>query len=141
MNIKIYLFFLLFGSLLIGCNNLSKPLSENPVIPSDSGVVNMPLTEGKGHILIQKKANETIYVRFEVKDFHKIHAALSSPDPAANIRFSQIFMPDGTMDGPFGRDMQYNLSLDGKYQISIHENMMAGDPWSGNVVVDIELLR
>lgn len=154
--VKIYKinFSLIFlGILMIGCNNTSKQKPDirdniksevvstpvTPVLHGDSAIVYIPLEDGKGNMFIHKKADQTIYVRFESKSYQKVHASLSSPESTANIRFSQIFLPDGTMDGPFGRELTYDLPTEGSYQISIHENMMAGNPWEGNFNIQIEL--
>jgi len=152
---RIGLWLILLGNLVIACNNTPKqramdedniqgqskaePIPQKPVMYGDSAIVHIPLKNGKGNLFLHKEADQTIYVRFESKGYKKIRATLSSPDSTANIRFSQIFLPDGTMDGPFSRDLAYDLPVDGNYQVSIHENMMAGDPWSGNFNVSIEL--
>jgi len=152
---KILLFLFLAASFYYGCSSEKKDTSETGVSiekesdnkkvgqvisPSDSAIIVLNLSEGQGFAQIRKKEDQTIYIQFESEGYKKISAKLSSPDSLANIRFSQIFLPDGTMDGPFGRDLEYDLSADGIYKISIHENMMAGDPWSGifNVQVDLK---
>lgn len=119
----------------------NKVKSEEIVMPSDSGVVKINLTDGKGSVRIQKKEDQTIYIEFPSNGYKKVSGWLSSPDSLANIRFSQIIMPDGTMDGPFGREVEYELPKEGIYRISIHENMMAGDPWAGIFDVKIELKK
>jgi hypothetical protein len=56
-------------------------------------------------------------------------SAIIIPDKAdCNIRISQIVMPGGKTDGPFGRELTYKLSRKGTYQLIIDHNMMAGDP-------------
>ncbi len=57
-----------------------------------------------------------------------------------NLRLSQIIMPDGNMDGPFGTDSTVELTQFGGYELIFHENMMSGDPWSGNAIVTITLM-
>lgn len=114
---------------------------NNIILPSDSGIIKLTLVNGKASVTTQKEKDQTIYLKFESEGYKKITAHLSSPDSTANIRFSQIFMPDGTMDGPFGRDLNYDLPMDGLYKISIHESLMAGDPWSGILKAEIELLK
>ena len=109
------------------------------VTPSDSGIVKLSLIDGKGTVKTFKKKNQTIYIEFLSEKYKRITAHISSPDTLANIRISQIFLPDGTMDGPFGKDMECQLPMDGLYKISINENMMAGDPWSGIVWININL--
>lgn len=110
---------------------------EKVTIPSDSGIIHLKLVDGKNSARIEKKENQTIYVEFVNEGYEKVIAHLSSSDSLANIRFSQIFLPDKTMDGPFGRDIKYQLPTDGLYKLSVNENMMAGDPWAG--IFDIHL--
>ena len=109
------------------------------LIPSSTDLIKIDLTDGEGSATIQKNENQTVYIEFSSKGSKKLSAHLSSPDSLANIRFSQIFMPDGKMDGPWGRDMEYVLPVDGTYKISVHENMMAGDPWAGVFKVEMKL--
>jgi len=111
------------------------------VLPSNTGIVKVELTDGKGSVEVQKNENESVFLEFSVEGYKKLSAHLSSPDSAANIRISQIIMPGGKMDGPWGRDMEYDLPMDGTYKLSIHENMMAGDPWSGVFRAEIELTK
>ena len=106
---------------------------------NDSGIVNIDVVSGHAEVFVHKKENQTIYLEFLSSGYKKLHGTLSSEDDTANIRFSQIFMPDGTMDGPFGREIEYDLLLDGTYRLSVHENMMAGDPWEGNFKVSLQL--
>ena len=68
-----------------------------------------------------------------------VSARLESEDTLANLRFTQIFLPDGSADGPFGRELEYNLEKPGIYVLSVGENMMAGDPWSGDFSIEVKL--
>lgn len=111
----------------------------NFINPNDSGVVKMNLEDGKGIIRTHKDKNQNIDIEFISKGYKKITAHLSSSDTLANIRFNQIVLPDGTMDGPFGRDLEYSISRDGTYTLSIHESLMAGDPWAGDFTIEIQL--
>ncbi|MDU1890209.1 MAG: lipoprotein [Dysgonomonas sp.] len=139
--------------LLAGCNTKTSKVNEEQVAdqindeiekdwivaPSDSGYVHLNLIDGKGKLQIHKEKDKIIYIVFQSKGYNKVSAKLSSADSLANIRFSQIFLPDGTMDGPFGRDLDYKLPSDGEYKVSVHENMMAGDPWGGNFFIEVVL--
>jgi len=120
---------------------VAKSEEEMAVMPSDSGVVKLTLIDGKGSVIVEKKKDQNIYIEFTSQGYKKLTGHLSSTDSLANIRFSQIFMPDGTMDGPFGSDIEYNLNKDGVYKVSVHENMMAGDQWSGVFKAEIELKK
>ena len=150
---KIAFISFLFSILCISCSTNQKEKksiipevsvkTDQPqtILPNDSGIVNLNLAEGKASALIQKKKDQTVYIVFSSQGYKKIDAQLSSTDSLANIRFSQIFLPNGTMDGPFGRELTYDLPIDGVYKVSVHENMMAGDPWSGLLKVQIELTK
>lgn len=115
--------------------------SDLIVFPSDSGTVHLDLIDGKEELTIHKEKNQSIYAIFESDGYKRISAQLSSPDSLANIRFSQIIMPDGKMDGPFARELDYELPVDGSYKIIINENMMAGDPWDGNFTIKVKLTK
>lgn len=106
---------------------------------ADSKSVHMDLVDGKGKLQLHKEKGQIVYVDFISKGYKKLSGQLSSKDSLANIRFTQIFLPDGTMDGPFGKDISYDLPADGTYKVSIAENMMAGDPWSGDFEISITL--
>jgi len=128
---------------IVNNNAVSQDKSEKGqiILVSDSGIILINIKDGKANFQTRKQANQTIYIKFSSNGYKQISANLSSPDSLANIRFSQIFLPDGTMDGPFGRDLEYQLPTDGLYKISIHENMMAGDPWAGLLNVEITLSK
>jgi len=109
------------------------------IAPSDSGIIQLKLVNGETRIRSRKAPNQNIEIQFQSDGYKKLTAHLSSTDSIANIRFAQITMPDGTMDGPFGRELEYNLSQNGLYKISIHESLMAGDPWGGEFTVHVKL--
>lgn len=109
------------------------------ITPPDSGAIRLTPTNGIARIKLNKKADQMILIEFESGGHRKLSAQLFPDETGANIRFSQIFLPDGTMDGPFGKDLTYELKKEGLYQLSIHESLMAGDPWSGKLTVEIRL--
>lgn len=137
-----------------GCNNAPKPTNrqqlavaeENDsvklhrvIFPNDSGIVYLNFIEGKAKERIRKDSNQTVILEFNPGDSTYISAWLSSRDSLVNVRFSQIIMPDSTADGPFGEEVEYQLTQRGTYKLLIHENMMAGDPWAGVFMVRAEL--
>ncbi len=94
---------------------------------------------GRSRTMVHKDSCSTVFVTFEAERGKTLRAYLSSKDPEANIRIAQIVMPDGTMDGPFGWNMTYDLPETGTYRLAIHENMMAGKPWGGDFKVELAL--
>lgn len=100
------------------------------------------LAKNGGDLLLNLKMDSTenhLMIPLQIKSGDSIIAELSSSDKNANIRVSQIKMPDGKMDGPFGRTLQYPLKDTGAYQLIIGENMMAGDPWTGEFVLKLSV--
>lgn len=149
---KKILFFLPLYLLFFSCHNTqsanNKPLSvkeqtevQTKVSSSKSDTVVLKLTDGKGEIKLHKNKSQTRYVEFQSGDYKKMYARISTTDKFANVRFSQIIMPDGTMDGPFGREMNYDIPLNGKYILLVNESLMAGDPWEGDFEVEVALSR
>ncbi|RYY63041.1 MAG: hypothetical protein EOO05_00395 [Chitinophagaceae bacterium] len=62
-------------------------------------------------------------------------AILEPSDKKMNIRFSQIIMPDGKTDGPFGQKLQYKINQEGTYQIIITPNNMADGVTNGDFTI------
>ncbi|MEO5776638.1 MAG: hypothetical protein ABIQ27_07015 [Flavobacterium sp.] len=81
-----------------------------------------------------------IYVKF-VND--AICSLKASVIPAkfedSNIRFNQIIFPDKTADGPFGKDLEQELTQNGEYILIIGHSQMAENPYQGKFKVEIQL--
>lgn len=114
---------------------------ESILYPTESDTIHIDIQNGAGHLKIHKKEREYVNLVFNSQDFTKMTAKLSSMDSTANIRFNQIVMPNGDMDGPFGSTISYDLPVKGNYLLFIHENQMAGDPWSGDFEINISLSK
>ncbi len=153
---KLLLVLTILFLLLCGCTftpreeNNKRSLNEvqvenvvQPVVSAapHSGIIPIPLNEGYGQIQIHKEKDETIYIEFDSGGYDRLYARLHSADTLANLRFSQIVLPNGNTDGPFGGILEYTLPINGIYRLLIHENMMAGDPWSGYFTVEVSLLN
>ena len=82
-------------------------------------------------------ASKQLIIPLKITSGKELFASLSSNDQKANIRFTQIALPDSSFDGPFGRDLRYALKKPGNYQLIIGENMMAGDKWEGDFVLRV----
>ncbi len=109
------------------------------LVPNDSGVVYLDFDKGHVKERIRKDSMQSVIVEFNPGDSTRLHGWITSKDSIANVRFNQIIMPDSTMDGPFGHEIEYKLTQRGTYQLSIGESLMAGDPWSGVFLLRMEL--
>ena len=73
--------------------------------------------------------------------YSKLYALISPKDSTANIRFNQIIMPDGTADGPFGRDIQYDLAPNGIYTLIIDKSLMAEGSSETDFTIEVKLSK
>lgn len=112
---------------------------DSIVVSPDSGLIYLTLVNGRSSIQIHKKARERVSLDFRNSGYTTLKGLITPKDSMANIRFNQIIMPNGDMDGPFGRDIEYKLTGDGQYRLILGESLMAGDPWEGNFNVEITL--
>lgn len=81
---------------------------------------------------------QIIYV-FEASKGQKLNASVRPIKSQGNIRISQIYIPSGQADGPFGEKMTYDLTENGDYKLILSENQMAGEPWKGEYLLTIEI--
>lgn len=84
------------------------------------------------------EATKVSFINSEAKSM-KVTITFHTDENTPNLRFSQIIMPDGQSDGPFGIETEYDLDQFGWYTLIFNENMMAGDPWSGEATISITL--
>ena len=112
-------------------------VSKGEVIVADSLPVALSLDTGCGRAVIRKAPTRPVEVVFEVKDADWLYGEIMDVSDTANIRISQIIMPDGSGDGPFGRRIVRDLPMRGTYRLRIGENMMAGDAWGGDFYLEL----
>lgn len=122
-------------------DSIQQSFSENILYPAESDTMLLDIQNGKATVMIHKQARQYINLKFFSGDYSKVTGVITSPDSMANIRFSQIVMPDDQMDGPFGKDITYDLPKKGDYLLLLHENQMAGDPWEGTFQVTLTLSK
>lgn len=100
----------------------------------------LDMKDNKWAMKIDYGTGARVKVHFTSEGIKALKVNLTTPlDTNGNIRVSQIIFPDGTSDGPFGKDMTFDLTKSGSYQVILAPNMMAGDPWSGEVDMSLEL--
>lgn len=84
--------------------------------------------------------SETQYVHVTLTDLDAglLSISISHSKPDANIRISQIVMPDGSTDGPFGQQITFDARQKGDYTIIISKSNMASGSQAGDVFINIE---
>lgn len=68
----------------------------------------------------------------------KITAKITTKQQDFNIRFNQIKLPDGKMDGPFLREITYDVPVSGELWLIIGKNNMADGKTAGRFSVSVE---
>ncbi|MEO8720332.1 MAG: hypothetical protein ABI297_01665 [Ginsengibacter sp.] len=147
--------FILLGILIFtaGCTQNSStniPVENDalPVINGSAEITNKPLNDSFTHglstmsdtLILRLKMDSTmdhLSIPLKITSGKQLLASLSAVDKNANIRFSQVGLPDSTFDGPFGKDLNYKMIVPGKYRLIIGENMMAGDRWEGDFILRV----
>jgi hypothetical protein len=93
---------------------------------------------GKGHL---DKKGMPVICYIDLDKGSKLTGKVVPDKAGANIRFSHIYMPDGSSDGPFGQTIEYTAKQKGTYRLYVSPNMMAGDPESTDFVVRVVVVR
>lgn len=88
----------------------------------------------KGHINADK--SQRTYT-LPVWKGQTISAILSPTKKGGNVRISQVQKPGGSFDGPFGDSLRYTLKSNGDFRIIIAENLMAGQPYTGDFILHV----
>ncbi len=76
----------------------------------------------------------------KITNFDKpnIKAKISTNEKDFNIRFNQIKLPNGDYDGPFSREITYDIKEKGEVWLIIGKSNMASGNTKGNFTVSIE---
>lgn len=80
-----------------------------------------------------------IYVKFSNNITGNLKASIQPQDGDGNIRFNQLIFPDKTMDGPFGKQLQYKLKSTGAHILVIGHSLMAEDQYFGKFKIKIQV--
>jgi hypothetical protein len=104
--------------------------SVPPNIQVDS-VIHLAFVPGSNAVNVKgslDKRGDPVICYLRVVQGKTLTASVAAENEKATIRFSHIYLPDGSSDGPFGQHLKYKLHQQGVYRIYIGPNKMAGDP-------------
>ncbi len=150
MKIKTLLFLLMCIGLWLGCSKKGPEAEGSFSIPEHTNKEALPeiiMLQNNDTLIIsdqvrtlrfRKQAKAVNFLKINNKKPQVYTLQLQPLDTLGNIRFSQVLLPDGTSDGPFGTELTYNFEFSGTYIIKMAENMMSGDPWEGDVVLTVK---
>ncbi len=81
---------------------------------------------------------QSIHVTVTDLDVGQLRISINHSKSDANIRISQVIRPDGSMDGPFGQQLVYDIKQRGNYTIIINKSNMASGSQVGDVFITME---
>lgn len=94
---------------------------------------------GKAKIDTVKTAGQRMVFEFNSDTANKLSLKISAADTLANLRINQIIDSKGNSDGPFGRELEYEIKEKGVHKVVISESQMAGEPWAGGFTFEVRL--
>lgn len=76
----------------------------------------------------------------KIKNFDrsKIVGTITPENPQMNIRFNQMKLPNGDYDGPFGRELNYEIKQKGEICLIIAKSNMSSGDATGKFKIRIE---
>lgn len=94
----------------------------------------LPFTVGEQ---FTKEGQELI---LKITNYNKsdLKASISTKEKDFNIRFNQIKLPTGEYDGPFGREIFYQIAGKGEVWLIIGKSNMASGNTKGSFSVNVE---
>lgn len=81
---------------------------------------------------------KSVHITLNITHGRELVASVTPDAPNGNVRISQVIMPDGSADGPFGRSMRYPVKQKGHYELVIGQNLMAAEKeWKGMFLLKV----
>lgn len=84
------------------------------------------------------KDDQEFILKITNYDQPHLKASIATKEKEFNIRFNQIKLPNGAYDGPFGRDLSYDIPEKGEVWLVIGKSNMASGNTKGNFSVSVE---
>ncbi|MCW3161938.1 hypothetical protein [Chryseobacterium oryctis] len=95
---------------------------------------NLPFRFGE----VFTKDNQELVLKIENYTNPTLKASISTDEKDFNIRFNQIKLPNGEYDGPFGREITYDIKQKGEVWLIIGKSNMASGNDIGHFTVSVE---
>jgi hypothetical protein len=115
---------------------------DNMITAEEKGRVLVKTIEGNRFpMVIQEeftKDHDKLILKISNYSKPQLKAKIITKQNDFNIRINQIKLPDGSMDGPFGREITYDISEKGEVWLIIGKNNMADGKITGTFSVNIE---
>lgn len=83
------------------------------------------------------KADQQLILKIKNFNAPKISGTIVPENPKMNIRFTQIKLANGDYDGPFGRDITYEIKEKGEIWLLVGKSNMASGETKGKFTVNL----
>lgn len=84
------------------------------------------------------KENQELVLKITNYNQPSLKATITTHEKDFNIRFNQIKLPNGKYDGPFGREITYEIPGNGEVWLIIGKSNMASGNTKGGFSVSVE---
>lgn len=101
--------------------------------------VHVKIVYGKAKMDTVKLPLQKMVFVLDTDTANKLKLKITAQDSTANLRITQIISSNGVSDGPFGREVEFQIVQKGKHQILISENQMQGEAWGGRFTFEAQL--
>jgi hypothetical protein len=115
---------------------------EKPINKQLGDTINLVIKDEKGMFVADGKIDSIhprIYARFTNTGAGNLKAVIIPMEADGNIRFNQIIFPDGTADGPFGKEVELKLKQTGEYTLIIGHSQMADGQYQGKFKIVLQV--
>lgn len=125
-------------------NAVPKPKADSSVTKNQqtkvrTDTIPVKVIYGKAKIDTIKAEGQRFVFVLNSDTANKLSIKITSKDSLANLRVSQIIDFKNNSDGPFGREVEYEIKEKGIQKIIVSENQMAGQPWGGSFSFEVKL--
>ncbi len=85
-------------------------------------------------------SNENQEIHIKVQHAHvgdNLFVEIEHSEPNGNVQINKIIRPNGSTDGPFGRELTYNVKEEGDYTFIFKKNTRASGSIKGDVLITL----
>jgi hypothetical protein len=108
----------------------------------DKNSIHLSFADGSDSVSVTGKLDSlysSVSCIFSITGKKKLTARIETAKRSTNIRFNQIILPGKKADGPFGKEIEYDLPEKGIYTLIIGHSLMAENPYAGSFRLHVTL--
>ena len=113
----------------------------NTILVKRDTILTVDMKNNKGSVCAYLSGiGKHVTIVVPVNGGDSLTAVIIPDDNNANIRFNQVYVPEGKQgkyDGPFSRHISYPVTVKGNYKLIVGENLMAEGNWAGNFTCNV----